>query len=172
MNHSTSSKRLRLSPVAAAALMLCTPYLAQAQTTAASSGTLPAVEVKANAESDVKVDKSANQKFTAPLLDTPKTVTVIPETVIEQTGATTLQDALRLTPGVTFGAGEGGNSAGDRPFIRGFDAQSDVYVDGIRDVGSQTREIFNLEQVEVIKGPSSGLSRSPPASGRRTAGAD
>ena len=157
MNHSTSSKRLRLSPVAAAALMLCTPYLAQAQTTAASSGTLPAVEVKANAESDVKVDKSANQKFTAPLLDTPKTVTVIPEAVIEQTGATTLQDALRLTPGVTFGAGEGGNSAGDRPFIRGFDAQSDVYVDGIRDVGSQTREIFNLEQVEVIKGPSSAF---------------
>lgn len=138
-------------------MVLCTPFLAHAQNAPIDAGTLPSVEVKAQAESAMKVEKSANQKFTAPLLDTPKSVTVIPAQVIDQTGSTTLQDALRLTPGVTFGAGEGGNASADRPFIRGFDAQSDIYVDGIRDVGSQTREVFNIEQVEVIKGPSSAF---------------
>lgn len=104
------------------------------------------------------VEQSSNEKYTAPLLDTPKTVTVIPQQVIKDTGALTLQDALRTTPGITFGAGEGGNPAGDRPFIRGFNAESDTFLDGMRDVGSQTREIFNLEQIEVSKGPGSAYT--------------
>lgn len=97
----------------------------------------------------------SSSKFTADLVDTPKSVSIIPQGLLEQTGATSLQDALRLVPGITFGAGEGGNPTGDRPFIRGFDAQSNTFIDGLRDVGSQTREVFNLEQVEVVKGPSS-----------------
>ncbi|PJI48885.1 MAG: TonB-dependent siderophore receptor [Pseudomonas sp.] len=104
------------------------------------------------------VEKSSNEKYTAPLLDTPKTVTVIPQQVIKDTGALTLQDALRTTPGITFGAGEGGNPAGDRPFIRGFNAESDTFLDGMRDVASQTREIFNIEQIEVSKGPGSAYT--------------
>ncbi|TGR52276.1 TonB-dependent receptor [Mesorhizobium sp. M00.F.Ca.ET.151.01.1.1] len=97
----------------------------------------------------------SSPKFTAELLDTPKSVSIVSEKLIAETGATNLQDALRMVPGITFGAGEGGNPTGDRPFIRGFDSQSNVFVDGLRDVGSQTREIFDLEQVEVVKGPSS-----------------
>ena len=112
-------------------------------------------EVRVEAESDFKVDKSSSNKFTAPLLDTPKSVTVIPQELIRQTGVTNLADALRAVPGITFGAGEGGNPVGDRPFIRGFDSQTDTYVDGLRDAASQTREIFNVESIEVIKGPSS-----------------
>ena len=97
----------------------------------------------------------SSPKFTAELLDTPKSVSIVSEKLIQETGATNLQDALRMVPGITFGAGEGGNPTGDRPFIRGFDSQSNMFVDGLRDVGSQTREIFDLEQVEVVKGPSS-----------------
>ncbi|MEN9310485.1 MAG: hypothetical protein RLY77_610 [Pseudomonadota bacterium] len=97
----------------------------------------------------------SSSKFTAELLDTPKTVSIVTEKLLEETGATNLQDALRMVPGLTFGAGEGGNPTGDRPFIRGFDGQSNTFVDGMRDVGMQTREVFNLEQVEVVKGPSS-----------------
>ncbi len=97
----------------------------------------------------------SSPKFTADLLDTPKSVSIVSEKLIQETGATSLQDALRMVPGITFGAGEGGNPTGDRPFIRGFDSQSNIFVDGLRDVGSQTREIFDLEQVEVVKGPSS-----------------
>ncbi|MEE1707041.1 TonB-dependent receptor plug domain-containing protein, partial [Pseudomonas aeruginosa] len=61
--------------------------------------------------------------------------------------------------------GGGGNPTGDRPFIRGFDAQSDTYVDGVRDTGAQTREIFNLEQIEVSKGPNSAFGGRGSAGG-------
>lgn len=96
-------------------------------------------------------------KYTAPLRDTPRSVTVVPQQVLKDTNAMTLQDALRTVPGITMGAGEGGNPQGDRPFIRGFDAQSDTYLDGVRDTGAQTREIFAIESVEVSKGPNSSM---------------
>lgn len=91
-------------------------------------------------------------KYTTPLRDLPQTVTVIPESVIENTGSTTLVEALRTVPGITFGAGEGGNPIGDRPFIRGVDSQASTYLDGMRDIGSQSREVFDIESIEVAKG--------------------
>ncbi|WP_029910325.1 TonB-dependent siderophore receptor [Caulobacter sp. UNC358MFTsu5.1] len=113
--------------------------------------------------SGVKVDGKRNAevqspKLTAPLVDTPKAITVIPRKIIEQTAATSLQDILRTSPGITFGAGEGGQPLADRPFIRGQSSANDVFVDGLRDSGGQTREVFNLEQVEVVKGPDSAYS--------------
>jgi len=97
-------------------------------------------------------------KFTTDLIDTPRSVTVIPQVVIEQTAATSLQDILRTSPGITFGAGEGGQPLADRPFIRGQASGNNVFVDGVRDSGGQVRDIFNLEQVEVIKGPDSAYN--------------
>lgn len=97
-------------------------------------------------------------KYTAPLLDTPRSITVISSKIIEQTASTSLQDILRTSPGITFGAGEGGQPLADRPFIRGQSSGNNIFVDGIRDTGGQTREVFNLEQVEVIKGPDSVYS--------------
>ena len=114
--------------------------------------------------SGVKVDGKRNNsevqspKLTAPLVDTPKSITVIPQKIIEQTGATSLQDILRNSPGITFGAGEGGQPLADRPFIRGQASGNNIFVDGIRDTGGQTREVFDLEQVEVVKGPDSAYS--------------
>lgn len=116
---------------------------------------LPEVSVAEQREAtEYNASQSANQKFTAPLIDTPKSVTVITEDVIADTGSRSLQEALRTSPGITFGSGEGGIAVGDRPFIRGFDSGSSIYVDGLRDLGSQTREIFAIEQMEVVKGPS------------------
>ncbi|HYC98987.1 TonB-dependent receptor [Brevundimonas sp.] len=92
-------------------------------------------------------------EFVAPLVDTPRAVTIIPQQIIEQTAATSLQDILRNSPGITFGAGEGGQPLADRPFIRGQSSGNNIFVDGIRDSGGQQREVFNLEQVEVVKGP-------------------
>lgn len=97
-------------------------------------------------------------EFVAPLVDTPRAVTIIPQQIIEQTAATSLQDILRTSPGITFGAGEGGQPLADRPFIRGQASGNNVFVDGIRDSGGQQREVFNLEQVEVVKGPDSVYS--------------
>jgi len=104
-----------------------------------------------------RVVQSADGKFTEPLRDTPKTVTAIPKEVIEDIGATSFREVVRSTPGVTLGTGEGGNAFGDRIFIRGFDARNDVYIDGLRDPGVTSREIFAVEQIEVIKGPSSSF---------------
>lgn len=108
---------------------------------------------------------SNNDKFTAPLLDTPKAITVIPSEIISQTAATSLTDALRTVPGITIGADEGGNPVGDNLFIRGYNAQTDTYIDGIRDSGSQSREIFDIEQVEVVKGPNSAYGGRSSAGG-------
>jgi catecholate siderophore receptor len=102
-----------------------------------------------------KVAEVTSTKFTAPLVDTPKAITVIPQKIITQTGATSLQDILRTSPGITFGAGEGGQPLADRPFIRGQASGNNVFVDGVRDSGGQSREVFNLEQIEIVKGPDS-----------------
>lgn len=114
-------------------------------------------EVQAEPVPGLKVDQSANSKFVAPLLDTPKSVVVIPQRLIEDTQVTTLADALRTVPGITLGAGEGGNPNGDRPFIRGYNSESSMYVDGVRNSTSQNREMFAIEQVEVTKGSASAM---------------
>lgn len=126
------------------------PQAAQAQNT--DPAQLSPIKVQGERPAPFLVKESASDKFTAPLLDTAKSVQVIPKELIQSQAATTLTDVLRNSPGITFGAGEGGNPLGDRPFIRGYDAQSSTFVDGMRDIGATSREVFNLEQVEVIKG--------------------
>lgn len=124
----------------------------------ASETALPALTVTAEAESLYKTDTAASSKFTAPLVNTPKTVTVIPQEVIRQTNAASLQEALRATPGITFGMGEGGTPEGDNPIIRGFSAQSNTLIDGLRDPSSQSRNMFAVEQIDVVKGADSAFS--------------
>ncbi|KLD74392.1 catecholate siderophore receptor Fiu, partial [Xanthomonas hyacinthi DSM 19077] len=62
---------------------------------------------------------------------------------------------LRNSPGVgTFYVGENGSTTtGDAIYMRGFDSSSSIFVDGVRDLGSISRDIFNIEQIEVEKGP-------------------
>jgi catecholate siderophore receptor len=120
--------------------------------------TLPEISVTASPDVGYKADAAASTKFTAPLLDTPKSVTVITSEVLQETNATTLKDALRTVPGITFSSGEGGNPEGDRPFLRGYDTQSSTYIDGLRDPASQSRDLFNVEQIDIVKGPDSAYS--------------
>ena len=101
----------------------------------------------------------SSPKFTQPVLDTPRTLTVIPDEVFTAQGATTLRDVLRNTPGITFQAGEGGGGLpGDTFSIRGFSSGNDITVDGIREVGAYSRDAFNIDQVEVVKGPASAIA--------------
>ncbi len=154
--------RLRDRLLACSAVALVT---ACAATAAHAQGTqapvqLPTVSVEGQtpAADSYKVENSASPKFTEPLLDTPRSITVIPRAVIDERGATSLTDVLRTVPGISLGAGEGGILAGDRTFIRGFDARGDMFVDGARDFGAYFRDPFNLEQVEILKGPSSAYT--------------
>ncbi|RYY28372.1 MAG: TonB-dependent receptor [Sphingomonadales bacterium] len=104
-------------------------------------------------------------KTTAPLVNTPRSVVVLPSQVIEQTGSASLSEALRTVPGITFGAAEGGNPIGDRPFIRGFDGQGSTFMDGVRDSAAQTREVFATDQVQIVRGSDSTLGGRGSAGG-------
>ncbi|WP_299595769.1 TonB-dependent siderophore receptor [uncultured Microbulbifer sp.] len=97
-------------------------------------------------------------KFARPLLDTAQTVNIISEDLMQQRAATTLRDVLRNVSGISMQAGEGGAPPGDQFSIRGYSARTDIFVDNVRDFGGYTRDPFNLEQVEVVKGPSSDYS--------------
>jgi catecholate siderophore receptor len=113
----------------------------------------------ADAAAPYKVDHlQASGKFPEPLLNTPKTVTVLSKEILEDKNATTLKQAILSTAGVTLGTGEGGNAFGDRFFIRGFDARNDVFLDGVRDAGVSVRENFFTEQVEILRGPGSSFA--------------
>ena len=118
------------------------------------------VEIRiADATVDVTATtRAASPKFTEPLRNTPQTITVIPQALMEAQAATTLRDVLRNVPGITIQAGEGGTPAGDQMAIRGFSARTDIFIDGVRDFGGYSRDSFNLEQVEVTKGPASATS--------------
>ncbi|MCC7267114.1 MAG: TonB-dependent siderophore receptor [Caulobacteraceae bacterium] len=146
-----TKRALGAAAVAGVAGLTLAPAVAQADDAAATDVTGVDVYAIPNPEPE-------SPKFVAPLTDTPRSVTVIPQKVIEQTAATSLEDLLRTSPGITFGAGEGGQPLADRPFIRGQASANNVFVDGVRDTGGQIREVFNLEQVEVIKGPDSVYS--------------
>ena len=132
---------------------------AQAQSPDTAPGeaakTLSKISVEATEpEETPKVDRPSSPKFTQELIDIPQTITIVSREVLTQQGATSLSQALRNTPGVTFLLGENGNTAtGDSIFMRGFDTQGSIFIDGIRDLGSVTRDVFNSEQVEIAKGP-------------------
>jgi catecholate siderophore receptor len=157
--------RLRESLAAAAPAYLAlgcfglavSPAAAQDSGSEAKAPRLGGVTVTDTAIDDegYKVDRPSSPKFTQPLRDTPQTIQVIDKQLFNEQGATTLTEVLRNSPGVgTFYAGENGNTtSGDAIRMRGFDTSNSIFVDGIRDLGSISRDIFNTEAVEVQKGP-------------------
>ena len=90
------------------------------------------------------------------LQDTPQNVTVVPQQVLTDQAVNNVQDALKNVPGITLNAGEGGTH-GDNINLRGFAASDDFFLDGLRDTGFYTRDSFNLDSLEVYKGPASTL---------------
>lgn len=105
--------------------------------------------------------KTTDPRSTAPLIDTPQTVTVISDQVIRKQNLLTLRDALQTIPGITFGAGEGGGGYGDSINLRGYTANNDITVDGVRDSAQYSRtDPFNLQQIEVYNGANSVFNGS------------
>ncbi|UZK68727.1 TonB-dependent receptor [Sphingomonas sp. S1-29] len=98
-------------------------------------------------------DTLESPKATAPLLDTPQTITVISDQTLRKQNLLTLRDALQTVPGITFGAGEGGGGYGDSINLRGYSANNDITQDGVRDTAQYSRtDPFNLQQIEVYNG--------------------
>ena len=121
----------------------------------AASGMMAEVRIEGSRVNDFKAERASSAKYTEKLVDTAQSLTVIKKELIDQQGAVTLTEALRNTPGVgAFFLGENGStSTGDAIYMRGFDASGSIFVDGVRDVGSISRDTFNIEQIDVLKGP-------------------
>jgi catecholate siderophore receptor len=97
-----------------------------------------------------------NEKLGGSIMNTPQSINVINATTLHEEAVTNLQDALKNVPGITLNAGEG-TARGDSVNLRGFPAFNDFFLDGIRDAGLYTRDTFDLETLEVLKGPSAIL---------------
>ena len=162
MQHTRKSLTRRPQPCLLAsaigfALASCA-YSALAAETVTKAGSLELGDVRIQAQEaeSSKVEQSASAKITTPLLDTPQTITVVPKKVIEEQQALSLRQVLSNVSGITFNAGEGGGGSGDSINIRGFSANANMQVDGLRDSAQTSRtDTFNIDQVEVIKGPNS-----------------
>jgi catecholate siderophore receptor len=119
------------------------------QSPSGNSGTLEQVVVSG-------VGSLLENKLPENLQDTPQSISVVSQRLIQDQAATRLEDALKNVPGITLNAGEGA-ARGDTVNLRGFSAFNDFFLDGVRDAAIYTRDSFNLEALEVVKGPSAIL---------------
>ena len=101
------------------------------------------------------VPKLGLQRLPEPVQDIPQSITIIPRQIIEEQAATSLRDTMRNVTGISITASEAGGSQGDGFTLRGFSARNDMYLDGVRDQGTYFRDTFNIQNVEVLKGPAS-----------------
>ena len=143
--------------------MVLTPDAALAQSAAEGDNdkpevTLPAITVRAVRERDTGYQATVTNvgKVAQSPRDIPQSLSIITEQLMQDRNATTVADALRNVPGITFNAGEGGRN-GDNITIRGFSAVGDLYLDTIRDVAQYNRDTFNLSEIDVLRGSASML---------------
>ncbi len=117
---------------------------------------LPATAVTSTREeaSYKPAESKTALKIDAPLRDVPQSINVVPQSVLRDQGADSLEDALKNVPGIGLSNGDGQR---DQVTIRGFNAIGDQYIDGIRDDALYYRDMSNIERVEVIKGPAAVL---------------
>lgn len=93
---------------------------------------------------------SAGLKTDTPLIDTPQTVSVVTREQLDDQALQDIGDILRYTPGASIGQGEGNR---DQVTLRGQNSTADFFVDGIRDDVQYFRPLYNIERVEIHKGP-------------------
>ena len=155
---------LTLAVFAAGAGLTLAPGVAFAATDATATAIASKDDPTAVDSVDVTAGRklqASSPKYTADLVDTPQTITIVPKAVIEAQSLLTLRDILSTVPGITFGAGEGGGGYGDSINLRGYAASSDITVDGVRDSAQYTRsDPFDLDQIEVTNGANGVYSGS------------
>lgn len=148
--------RKKKHPSAVAIGMILTPLHAHS-VEPAEVIELPVIEVTAPPGNAYKSDTATiGSKIEMPIRDIPQSVSVVKEELIESQNAFSLRDVLKNVSGLTIAAGEGGRT-GDSITLRGFAANSDTYLDGVKDNGQYFRDTFFLERIEVLKGASSIL---------------
>ena len=113
--------------------------------------TLPTITVSAKVSSGYTVPKiSTATKTNTPLIDIPQSISVVTREAIKDQNILSMSDAVRYVPGMGISQGEGNR---DALVFRGNRSTGDFFVDGIRDDVQYYRDIYNIERVEVLKGP-------------------
>ncbi len=100
------------------------------------------------------VDQVNSLKPPLPILEVPQSVSVITDEEIKNQGFREIGDIIRYTPGVNTSQGEGHR---DAVVFRGVRSTADFYQDGIRDDVQYYRSLYNVEQLEVLRGPNALL---------------
>lgn len=131
------------------ALVLSTNALAQ-QATAQDATTLDGIEVVGDKDEYQVLRISSATKTDTPLRDVPQSVTVISQGLIRDQAMQNMGDVVRYVPGVQMAQGEGHR---DAPILRGNTSTADFFIDGLRDDVQYYRDLYNVERVEVLKGP-------------------
>jgi catecholate siderophore receptor len=120
---------------------------------ASTTPTLPRIRVQGEVvdTSDYAAERTTSATRTdTPLRDVPQSVSVVTSEVIADQSIESMAEAVRYVPGVTMGQGEGNR---DQPTIRGNGTTADFFVDGLRDDVQHFRDVYNVERIEVLKGP-------------------
>ena len=118
---------------------------------AQNSDDVEEVEVKGKV---LYVDQVNSLKPPLPILDVPQSVSVITDDEIKNQGFREIGDIIRYTPGVNTSQGEGHR---DAVVFRGVRSTADFYQDGIRDDVQYYRSLYNVEQLEILRGPNALL---------------
>ncbi|KPF79354.1 TonB-dependent receptor [alpha proteobacterium AAP81b] len=85
-----------------------------------------------------------------PLLDTPQTIDIFSRDRLDDQAILSIGDALRYVPGAFAAQGEGHR---DQIVLRGNNSSADFFVDGVRDDAQYFRDFYNIERLEILKGP-------------------
>jgi len=125
---------------------------ADSEATASGSGRDDIVVTGQNPE--YRTPDTTALKIDAPLRDIPQTIDVIPDQVIRDQRALSMQDAVRNVAGIGMATGDGQR---DQFVIRGNIAYGDLFIDGVRDDALYFRDLSNIERIEILKGPASVL---------------
>ena len=99
-------------------------------------------------------DQVNSMKPPVPIINVPQTVTIVTDEDIRKQGFRQIGDIVRYTPGVNTSQGEGHR---DAVVFRGVRSTADFYLDGMRDDVQYYRSLYNLEQVEILRGPNALL---------------
>jgi catecholate siderophore receptor len=129
-------------------VLLISPTIAHGEE-AGSEDQTPIIVI-GKAEGYVATQTVTATKTDTPLIDVPQTITVVTREQLDDQAQRSMADVLRYVPGVTIGQGEGNR---DQITLRGQNTTADFFLDGVRDDVQYYRNLYNIERVEVLKGP-------------------
>ncbi len=134
--------------LASAALLMAGPTAAPTEDGAASQ--LATITVTGRSQGYIALDSVTATRTDTLLINVPQTITVVTRAQLDDQAQQSLGDVLRYVPGTTVGQGEGNR---DQITLRGQNTTADFFLDGVRDDSQYFRGLYNLERVEVLKGP-------------------